>query len=486
MLLKHQQGNTPHFSCLTIFTTALCNLNCSYCYICKDKNGGLKKIDDDIEKAFETGEYIKSVLDLDPGCKDSINEISLWGGEPFLGIYRFIDHLNDFFRNFPNIRTIDVSSNFALPDHSKRILDFINAVDKNYYLLNPSTKKFKLSIQISVDGYEEMNDVTRGAGSTQSICKNWREIVNNLQYDNDRYEIEFFTKTTLSRSSWHFLDNKEKVLKWCEFFDKELYQPWKEAKCKALYRHGLWNNAAPTEWTQKDGLEYAKISKLFQEAFPEIKEKFPSFKDFPTIIPEALLAIDTISGQFHNDMKDFEKSLKCKKCGMGCGVFSYNLVPIPNGKFTMCHRGLFDAYTDYVNNLEKQDHMHDLAGLWTTIDTRSWVLNKENILMMHKTINKLYEYHHQIFETDVIQQIKTYADSGLIDPQYQNINNIYPTLGFFLLTSQCIQDCFIFGGSWTTRTPLEIPLMYNGVMQVVKEEIDRVIKERGEALYEDL
>jgi len=92
---------------------------------------------------------------------------------------------------------------------------------------------------------------------------------------------------------------------------------------------------------------------------------------------------------------------------------------------------------------------------------------------MHTTMNKLYQYPSQIFYTDLMQQLKYYAESGIIDEKYKDINNITPTLSVFLASSQCIQDCFIFGGTWTTRTPLEIPLYWNGSMDVIMSEIER-------------
>ena len=67
----------PKFQGITLFTTALCNLNCGYCYICKDTGGNLKKIDDDIAKDFETGEQIKQVLEIDPENRDNINNVKL-------------------------------------------------------------------------------------------------------------------------------------------------------------------------------------------------------------------------------------------------------------------------------------------------------------------------------------------------------------------------------------------------------------------------
>lgn len=486
MLFNHQKGPTPQFATLTVFTTALCNLNCSYCYICKDKNGGLKQIDDDIKAMFDNGEYITQTLDLDPNCKNSINQISLWGGEPFLGIYRFIDHLDEFFTAFPNINCIDVSSNWALPDHVKRIQDFINAIDKNYHLLNmPPDQRFHVMIQISIDGPEEMTDFGRGKGTTQKIYQNWKKLLDSLEFNENRFQVSIFTKATFSRSSWQFVNTPEKAYNWCKSMEDNLYIPWRQSNSKVEYTHSLWNNAQPTEWTSEDGKEYAKVTKAFFEASDRICEDMEGFRDVPSLIPEATLSVQKTILENKCNFNNFLQNLKCKKCGGGCGVFSYNLVPIPHGKFTMCHRGLFDAYTDYFNNLSRQEHLNDLAKLWSTLNPKYWIFDKKSILQIQNTINKMYEYEHQIFFTDLAQQIKCYADSGVIDPKYSDMNNILPTLGYFLSEAQCIQDNFMFGGSWVTKSPLEIPLMYNGTMDIVLEEIHKQIQERKPTIYVD-
>jgi hypothetical protein len=43
--------------------------------------------------------------------------------------------------------------------------------------------------------------------------------------------------------------------------------------------------------------------------------------------------------------------------------------------------------------------------------------------------------------------------------------------------SICLQDNYIMNGSWTTRNCLEIPLFYNGAMDIVVSELDRVARE---------
>lgn len=479
--IEKNKIDIPGFTSLTLFTTALCNLNCNYCYICKDVNGNLKKIDDDIEEMFENNQFIKQILDVDPNIENTLESISLWGGEPFLGIYRFLDHIEEFFQIFKNLNFIDVSTNLCLPDHPQRIQDLVSAVEKCYLKYSKKDKPFSMSIQISIDGYEEMNDFGRGINTTKKICENWLKILDTLSFDDNNIKIKFFTKPTFSKNSWHFVDTPEKAYKWCHFFNENLWKPWNEKSPNYEYASSIWNNALPTEYIQNDGIEYSKVSQSFYDATEEVMSTLPSYRHVPSILAESFLAIEWLRNNKYN-MQEFEKCMTCKNCGGSCGVFAFGIVPIPHNLFTMCHRGLFDAYTDYSNNFFQYDNFHDLAKNWSKIDTKSWVLNKEGILQMRKTMSKINEYRHQIWNTDCIQQIKYYAQAGLIDPKYEIQSNIIPTLGVFLLNSQCIQDGFMFGGTWTTHSPLEIPLYYNGTMDVVMKDIDRALKREGAKL----
>ena len=144
--IEKNKIDVPNFSVVTLFTTALCNLNCGYCYICKDKDGNLKQIDDDIKEMFDTGQHIKQVLDVDPNIKYSLDTISLWGGEPFLGVYRFIDHIEEWFSTFENLRNVDASTNLCLPDHFERIQDLVNAIERMYDKYHKPNRKYHLTL----------------------------------------------------------------------------------------------------------------------------------------------------------------------------------------------------------------------------------------------------------------------------------------------------------------------------------------------------
>ena len=91
----------------------------------------------------------------------------------------------------------------------------------------------------------------------------------------------------------------------------------------------------------------------------------------------------------------------------------------------------------------------------------------------------LYNCSSKIRYTDLVVSIREYAIAGIIDEKYKNVKEIEKTLGYFLLNSYCLQDSYIFNGSWTTIVTLEVPLFYNGTMEVVAEELDRIVREKG-------
>jgi hypothetical protein len=75
--------------------------------------------------------------------------------------------------------------------------------------------------------------------------------------------------------------------------------------------------------------------------------------------------------------------------------------------------------------------------------------------------------------------VKLYAKAGIIDQKYLDDKYLIPSLGCFLNLSSCIQDNFLMNGSWVTHTYLEIPLFYNGVMDIALQEFNNEIKKRG-------
>lgn len=449
----------------TLFTTALCNLNCAYCYICKDKDGNLKQIDDDIAREFANDSYINQILAFGNDIQNKLDSLTLWGGEPFLHMERFTARIDEWFKAFPNIKKIDTSTNFTIPNQYKIVENLLASIARQ-----PLKEPLFFDLQISIDGYEEMNDASRGEGVTQRFLENFRGLC-NINYDKSKIRLYVHTKPTLSKSTFHYLDTPEKCEKWFKFFDDEMFKPYNTANKPFEFALCLYNLAQPTEWTKEDGVYFAQVMRSMQSV--DIK-KYAGWRNQATGVP--------IAGAIcHVEQSQCNPRYCDKRCGGGCGAFTHTIVPIPNGMYTMCHRGLFDEYVDYCNNVSKRDELNGLAeAYFNPRDVRDWVYDLETFKKMHYAIAPLDDYPHQAIYTDWVIFIREYAKAGLIDKKWEDIKLIEKILPYFMDGSYCVQDGFIVSGSWTTVAHLEIPVLFNGAMDVALEELERIKRGREE------
>ena len=130
---------------ITFISSAMCNLNCSFCYL--NKNIAYSSFNTLVLQAWKDKTYIKNVctsldkLNID---KTSINTISLWGGETLLSITDVTNNLKEIYQSFPNITNWMVSTNWTSNVYD--IFDFLKAIDK--YSKYPT----EFSLQLSIDG----------------------------------------------------------------------------------------------------------------------------------------------------------------------------------------------------------------------------------------------------------------------------------------------------------------------------------------------
>lgn len=446
----------------TVFTTALCNLNCSYCYICKDKNGGLAQIDKDIEDSFENNECIQSIINFDEETKNTLHSVCLWGGEPFLHMERFINHIRDWFNTFPNIDSFNTSTNFTIPNQIEKIKELLNAIE----LYGPK-EKYSFELQISIDGYSEMNDFGRGEGVTQKILKNWKDLL-KMQYNREKIYLSVTTKPTLSKATFKFLDTPEKCYKWYNFFDKEMYLPYAEANYPFNFNLSLFNWATPTEWSSEDGKDFAKIASYIAELNPK---DFKGWSAYKSLLPMANMIIEM-------ELDGYDISQP--RCGGTCGAFISNIVPIPHGKYSVCHRGLFDNYVDYCNTTNSKEYMNGLSkSFFAPKDRNKWILNAEELRDMKNTMCKMNTCKNSVLYTDYLIAIREYARAGIIDKQYLDIETTKRTIKFQLGNSYCMQDGLLQNGSWTTPPTYEVPLLYNGAMEIAIKVTDEYMRKFG-------
>jgi len=113
-----------------IMASSVCNLDCTYCYISKVP-------------------YLKK-LQAQPivFVPNNAESLTLWGGEPTLGLQEFIERWDEVERAYPKLKKIDVSTNQT---QYKSLIDFMDFV----HARNPD---IEFSIQLSSDGvFSERN-----------------------------------------------------------------------------------------------------------------------------------------------------------------------------------------------------------------------------------------------------------------------------------------------------------------------------------------
>lgn len=155
------QKNIPIF--VTICVTKRCNLNCTYCYLDSYEIKG---------KEFDAGHLLDLIDEL---LKMGTKYISLNGGEALL-------------RSDLEIIVDKIRKNNILCHLSTNGL----LIEKNVSLL----KKID-SLSVSIDGFEDANDLNRGQGT-------FRKIISAIEFLNKNH-IKFHTHTVLTKN------NKESV-----------------------------------------------------------------------------------------------------------------------------------------------------------------------------------------------------------------------------------------------------------------------------------
>lgn len=85
-----------------LYSTATCNLNCTYCYI--NKNKGLSSIDKILAESFaDPNYYIDFIKKYFPNRND-LQSLEVWGGETFIHMERVHHILHQLIDQYPFFR----------------------------------------------------------------------------------------------------------------------------------------------------------------------------------------------------------------------------------------------------------------------------------------------------------------------------------------------------------------------------------------------
>ncbi|WP_369297186.1 radical SAM protein [uncultured Neglectibacter sp.] len=433
---------------ITLFTTALCNLKCTYCYICKDNSNALKKIDEDIRQDWEAHNYVSRLrTEMRQEDLDSIRNISLWGGEPLIGIRRFSGQFEEFYKLLPALERIDFSTNLTLPNAVpliQELADTIGAVSKK--------EKFYIDVQISIDGPEEINDPNRGEGTTGKILENYQKLLRVKLPRN--VGIRVTTKPTLSVDTMDWFLEESNVRSYFAFFDESFRLPFTEADpaIESVFL-GIPNYAEPYGYTQADGRKFAEVCRVFQKVSHD--HDFPAFRG-RSLVPY----VDRYSmGGQQANFREFY-------CGGGCGKLVYSATLTPHGRYSVCHRTLFDSYVEYHNSARteklsaKQDYVDDGCNF-----------GLEDFRRHRKSMNLIYFNPSKLIYSDAKTMIKLAANSGVIASKYGNEEQAAEVMDFMCRPGMCLASNMELCHSLFVQPYWWIRLFLNGAMDTMLEEL---------------
>lgn len=436
---------------MILYTSALCNLKCTYCFI--DKNPILSDIDKKLAESYNSTDYYfnfsKELFE-----QDALNEMQFWGGEPSQGLHRVVSILDNFLDYYPNLSHFMMSTNLTLPNWFEEMGNFLAKLGER------TDRNFTFSLQLSLDGPEHITDITRGKNTTKLFLQNYERLVQEMPKmlpPNVCMKAHF--KQTLSSYTISLLQTKEDVLNYFMFFDNLCDQIISLNNPQFEMIVGLPNTACPSPHTVVDGELFKNYCKICYELSAEnLNGKNRLFKHYKYITS----FVNTVCSDFN------------KHCGFcGGGVWSIGL--LPEKKISICHNGFTDlmqAYRELANKIDdKRSVVQDLfinnAGIFSACMTLKEYKNYQQMMESFQKIDSQAAFNH------LVLTIRMLAKNNQINPIYLNEQDAIDAAFFYTKhTANCIRDNMNTSGSILIPPVGLIKLFFNGA----KEYIDATEK----------
>lgn len=212
---------------ISLLGSSKCNLSCSFCYL--GKNPFYQKYDEKVKKAWETGEYLKTVkkvlkkLDSDPL---KVTEVQLWGGEPSLYFNLIAKKSKELGNLFPNLLMLHIPTNFFKTD-MKSFIDLAIGLNDSITPRDKTDKDFgqlQIHLQASIDGPPGDFNTYGHKVSWEQYKKNFDELIDNLKTINRNLDNILIDLAICPCSSQDIilknLDTYEKIKEFRLFYNK--------------------------------------------------------------------------------------------------------------------------------------------------------------------------------------------------------------------------------------------------------------------------
>lgn len=435
---------------LVLYTTAVCNLRCRYCYI--DKNPALKTIDDLLDESFKGDYYLDfaKIIFPDP---NQLEEVQMWGGEPFIRFDRCYYTVENLIKHYPRLSNFMTSTNFTTEDWCEQFYGFLNIFRKF------PNRKFNVHIQFSIDGPEYINDASRGKGVTKKFKATFDKMIGTV-LDNlpDNVFLEWAFKPTLDSQTIHLLQSEDKIIEYFQFFE-EFYKKSKPlVKDNFNFSFSVPNTACPSPHTKEDGILFANYCRLTRKIEKDNQNNhyFEFYNGITSFVPRG-----------RNKIAGYACS------GGTCGTGKHVVGLLPNHMISACHNGFCDLITDYKKECEKH------LGEDTVLDFRFFSSNNKSRMTMDIEGLSTYEQQIEYFYypntstriANIASLINLLARVNQVDEKYKDRKEALVAAYFIQeSTSYCIRDNINTTGCTSLYPVGLLKLLLNGAREYIENE----------------
>lgn len=441
---------------LVLYTTAVCNLNCVYCYI--DKNPALIKIDKELDKSFQGDYYFKFAKEIFPN-PDELETVEFWGGEPSLRLDRSYHTVEKLISYYPNLKNFFMSTNFTSDNWNDQFFGFIKILQKH------PERKFYFNLQLSLDGPAYINDTQRGKNVTARFREHFVSYVGKLNEVlgipcNNVFIGAQFKPTLTSEIIKDLITDKETIADYYRFF--ESFKSYFHTNCTIpnadLYLT-IPNTATPSPHTKEDGLNFARYCRFCSELMDENRNKKRIFKYYNNIMP------------FTPVYKvQYGSSSYCQSCG-ACGSGKSVVGLLPFDYISCCHNGFVNLISDYKK--ESENHTDRTLDLRLFMNQSNYMIRtKEQFLQYEKNVAFAYDDFSSAKLGNIASMITLLAKNGQVSQKYIDTREaLNGALYIQAATAYCFRDNVAVTGSAALFPTGLLKLLLNGAREIIENDI---------------
>lgn len=437
---------------LTLFPSAVCNLNCTYCNISKNK--ALIEIDKELEDFFNDPDYIMTRVHkyFEP-C--ALTTLETWGGEPFLHMDRIYKVLPRLVEDYPYLQNFFSSTNFSFPNWIEQFFGLMHQF-KQW-----PDRQFNYKLQISCDGPTELNDLGRGKGTTLKCLENYARLVESLESRLPaNVNLSIVPKPTLNLETVRLLNTKEKIIEYYQFFEDCFINLVNKLKFSNVQAYtNTPNIGVPCPATKEDGLYFAKFAKNCAEVS---KHANKYFKYYTNVRPFSI---------YEKRMQN----LTFYQSGIGCGMGYSNIGLLPQDKISVCNEGFVQTIKQY-NELRSQEQENGTIEKKTRQSKNQHHLcysDDEYEKFEEQMCNFCYTANTSVL-VGLCNQITLLALSGQIDKQYIQQPNALHAAQVLAGEYFCLKDNYDITGSFSLIPVGLIRLLLNGALPYLENNDENI------------